>query len=146
MHSSQFSIPSMRSESPTSESPWAISMVTERPIIVPIDADAISHDDADASESRIPWWFPTAFEGFAGILFGATIGLLVVMAVVLDHEDFSPPVAAAPARTGRYLEAATRKIEITKPATAARRAVVVSAADDGARERGQRARAARAPR
>lgn len=103
-----------------SEGVWAIS-VAQR--IEPIEAAASQPErghDADARGWRS--WVPTLPEGLAGVMFGATIGALIVFAVALDLEDFTPP-ASAPTRTGHFLVGGTHVLDVHSPATAPRRAV-----------------------
>ena len=106
--------------SPTtpSEGVWAIS-VAQR--IEPIEAASSQPERADEVTG---WrsWVPTFPEGLAGVMFGATIGALIVFAVALDLEDFTPP-ASAPTRTGHFLVGGTHVLDVHSPATAPRRAV-----------------------
>lgn len=100
-----------------SEGVWAISVAHR---IEPIEAaspPAVRSDEATGWRS----WIPTLPEGLAGVLFGATIGALIVFAVALDLEDFTPP-ASAPTRTGHFLVGGTHVLEVRAPATAPRRA------------------------
>lgn len=101
-----------------SEGVWAIS-VAQR--IEPIEAASSQPERADEAAG---WrsWVPTLPEGLAGVMFGATIGALIVFAVALDLEDFTPP-ASAPTRTGHFLVGGTHVLDVHSPATAPRRAV-----------------------
>lgn len=99
-----------------SEGVWAIS-VSRR--IEPIDPAPL----AGGEEEERGWraWLPALPEGLAGAVFGATIGALIVVAVALDLQDFTPP-ATAPARTGHFLVNGPGTLEVHGPATAPRRA------------------------